>query len=179
MPSTASARPTTANDRAQADRPSRARGSIRRLGAGHADEFVAHLCRLSAADRLRRFAHPVQDQAIESFVRCIDWSTCVVLGYFEGERLRAAVQIACIGGAPDDAAPELAIQVETGWQRRGIASALMRAAAAVARARGIGRFCFYALADNHPVKALFAKFGGRFRRAGTLVQGDLPLTAAA
>jgi len=154
-------------------------GEFRPLVAQEAGEFLAHLGRLSPEDRRRRFGNPIRDGAMANFVARIDWSSGLVIGYFEGGYLRGAIQLAAAGEGYEAATAELAIQIESDWQGRGIGSALLRKARAAARKRGVGRLIFFALAENQGVTALLSKFGARFRRVGSDVTGDLPLAVPA
>lgn len=73
------------------------------------------------------------------------------------------------------AAAEIAFAVEEDFQRRGIASRLLRQLADIARANGIVRFEADVLAENAPMLAVFRNSGlsMRTRQEGSVVHATL------
>ena len=153
-------------------------GAIRPLAPEERRTLTAHLCRLDNNSRRRRFGLEVSDGFIDRYARSIDWDRAFVLGYFEGGVLRGAVEAAWPAVDWLDGAAEIAVQVEADWRRRGVASALLRAASRLALARGIAGIFFSALAENDPLRPLISRFGIPVALVGTELQGRLPLDSS-
>jgi len=154
-------------------------GMIRPLLPEERGTLASLLLRLDRVSRRRRFGHAVDDDFIESHARRIDWDRAFVLGYFEGGALRGAVEAAWPAVEWLDGAAEIAVQVEAGWRRRGVASALLTATTRLARSRGISGIFFSALAENVPLRRLVGGFGIPFALVGTELEGHLELCPAA
>ena len=154
-------------------------GSIRPLTPEDSQTLAAHLRRLDSTARRRRFGLDVNDGFIDRYATGIDWEHAFVLGYFEGGALRGAVEAAWPAVDWLDGAAEIAVQIEAGWRRRGIASALLRAASRLARARGIAGIFFSALAENEPLRRLVRRFGVPAVLVGTEIEGRIALSPAA
>ncbi len=150
-------------------------GAIRPLAPEEGRTLAAHLRRLDTDARRRRFGLEVGDGFIERYAHGIDWQRAFVLGYFEDGGLRGAVEAAWPAVDWLDGAAEIAVQVETGWRRRGVASALLKAASRLARARGIGGIFFSALAENDPLRRLIHRFGVPAVLLGAELEGRLSL----
>lgn len=153
-------------------------GAIRLLAPAESRTLAEHLRRLDATARRRRFGLEVGDGFIDRYATGIDWERAFVLGYFEGGEMRGAVEVAWpavdwLGGAA-----EIAVQIEAGWRRRGIASALLKAATRLARARGIAGIFFSSLAENEPLRRLVRRFGVPTALIGTGIEGRMELTPA-
>ena len=161
------------NDRPRHGRP-RA-GAVRPLGAADAAAYVAHLRRLDPESRRRRFSRPVDDRFLERFVAAIDWARALVLGYVEDGKVRGVVQLAWPDVAWLKGAAELAIQVEAGWRRLGIGTALLASARRRAREGGLPGIVFFAQADNEPMLRLARKLGAPLKHHGGEVEGALGL----
>lgn len=153
-------------------------GAIRPLVPEESRTLAAHLRRLDNDSRRRRFGLEVGDGFIDRYARNIDWDRAFVLGYFEGGALRGAVEAAWPAVDWLDGAAEIAVQIEAGWRRRGIASALLRAASRLARARGIAGIFFSALAENDPLRRLVRRFGVPTVLVGTELEGRIALSPA-
>lgn len=76
-------------------------------------------------------------------------------------------------------AAEVAVVVDPGWRRVGLATALVHLLGEAALTRGITTFTAYSLADNRPVAALVADAGGASFIARGIAQLDVALAAAA
>lgn len=148
---------------------------LRSLGWGDAGALCDHLLRLHPDDRRARFAHPASDRRIERYVREIDWSRSLVVGWHEDGVLRAAVQAHWPDVAWLDGNAELAVSVERAWQRRGIASALVPLTALSARTRRLPGLYLTAQTDNEAVRRLSRRLGTPLRREGDGVEGFMPL----
>ncbi|MHA1536970.1 MAG: GNAT family N-acetyltransferase [Alphaproteobacteria bacterium] len=150
-------------------------GVIRPLLPEERGTFASLLRRLDGNSRRRRFGIEVDDGFIDSHARRIDWDRAFVLGYFEGGALRGAVEAAWPAVDWLDGAAEIAVQVEAGWRRRGVAGALLTAATRLARARGIAGIFFSALAENEPLRRLIGGFGIPFALVGAEIEGRMEL----
>lgn len=153
-------------------------GAIRPLMPGEGQILAAHLRRLDNNARRRRFGLDVGDGFIDDYAHRIDWDRAFVLGYFEGGALRGAVEAAWPAVGWLDGAAEVAVQVEAGWRRRGVASALLKAATRLARARGVAAIFFSALAENEPLRRLIHRFGVSAALVGTELEGRITLGPA-
>jgi GNAT superfamily N-acetyltransferase len=153
-------------------------GAIRPLTPEEGGALAEHLRRLDNDARRRRFGLAVGDGFIDGYARGIDWQRAFVLGYFEGGELRGAVEVAWPAVEWLDGAAEIAVQIEAGWRRRGIASALLRAASRLARARGIAGIFFSSLAENEPLRRLVGRFGVPIALVGSELEGRAALNPA-
>lgn len=151
-------------------------GAIRPLAPEEGGALAEHLRRLDSTSRRRRFGLEVGDGFIDRYTTSIDWERAFVLGYFEGGALRGAVAAAWPAVDWLDGAAEIAVQVEAGWRRRGVASALLKAASRLARARGVAGIFFSALAENEPLRRLVDRFGVPFALVGSELEGRLLLS---
>lgn len=157
------------------DLPGDLPGAIRLLDPREGPALAEHLRRLDGPARRRRFGLEVGDGFIDRYASSIDWERAFVLGYFEAGALRGAVEAAWPAAAWLDGAAEIAVQVEAGWRRRGVASALLKAASGITRARGIAGIFFSALAENEPLRRLIDRLGVPFALVGTEIEGRMPL----
>ena len=158
--------------------PDDLRGAIRSLAPEEGGALAEHLRRLDGTSRRRRFGLAVGDGFIDRYARGIDWQRAFVLGYFEGGTLRGAVEAAWPAADWLDGAAEIAVQIEAGWRRRGIASALVKAALRRARGRGITGIFFTALAENEPLRRLVGRLGVPVALVGSELEGRMALNPA-
>jgi RimJ/RimL family protein N-acetyltransferase len=112
----------------------------RRFLGGPPHVTPALVTRLTTLDYVRRFALAAAD-----------------------ERTGQGVAIARYEAVDADAA-ELAVVVDPGWRRVGLATALVELLAQAALDRGIHEFSASYLAENRPVEALLARAGGAGRQ---------------
>ena len=150
------------------------KSAIRRLRPDEAPALAAHLLRLDANDRRKRFGRPVADARIEHYVAGIDWSRAGVIGYFDDGAVRASAQVAWPLLSWLDGA-EVGLTVEARWRNRGLGGELMRRGVTMARNLGLENLHLFALADNEPIKHLARKAGFALSRTGTEVEGRLKL----
>lgn len=150
------------------------KSAIRRLAPDEAPVLAAHLLRLDANDRRKRFGRPVADSRIEDYVAGIDWAHAGMIGFFEAGAVRASAQVAWPLLSWLDGA-EVGLTVEAPYRNRGLGGELMRRAITMARNLGLDELRLFALADNEPVKQLARKAGFVLSHSGTDVDGRLPL----
>ncbi len=110
--------------------------------------------RLSPRSRYRRFFSPIDTlpRSMLHRLAIVDHERREAIIAIHGDEI---VGVASYEGDRDDAtSAEVAVLVDDGWQRLGIARFLLDRLARVARQRGIDRFTATVLADNVPAVAL-------------------------
>lgn len=126
---------------------------IRRLGPADLRQIERHFLMLSTHDRLYRFNAPLGEAAIGARLAAIDWSKTIVLGAYDGRKLRGIAELAELRG-DGLKAREVAISVDYAHRRRGIGRRLLGQAASRARSLGCRRLVF----SWHPENGGFARF---------------------
>ncbi|HEY7439357.1 MAG TPA: GNAT family N-acetyltransferase [Acidimicrobiia bacterium] len=110
--------------------------------------------RMSPESRYYRFHSPVQkvsDRWLEHLTHVDHCAREALIAFVDGK----IVGVARYAAMPDDpTTAELAIVVADAWQRRGIATALLRALGTMAAARGVARWTGSVIAENRAVVAL-------------------------
>lgn len=144
---------------------------IRKLLPNEYGEYREHLLRLDPSDRFSRFTGTVSEATIRRHVDGMDRGRTLLLGAFLHGHLRAAVEL-CTDRLLWPHEAELAISVESGLQGMGVGTGLVRRALTVARNRMIGRVHMLCRADNHRMRALARRFGGR----GEMEGGEITVT---
>jgi RimJ/RimL family protein N-acetyltransferase len=124
--------------------------------------FVAAFDRLSEETRYTRFMTPVQrlTNAEVDYFLDIDHRTheaLVALHGETGEQLGLGRYVST-PEVPEEA--ELAFTIADAWQGRGVGGVLLDALADLARERGITRLTADVLAENLPMRRLFARLPG-------------------
>lgn len=133
---------------------------IRRLRADERDLLCAHLLKLCAAARRKRFSRPITDEAIRRYIDVIDWSedAYFALGAFVDGELRGVAEC-CLFGADGERQGELSFSVDEAFQRRGLGSLLFGRILSYARNRNVRTVSILTNADNHAVRTLAARHG--------------------
>ena len=98
---------------------------ITQLAARHEADFRDMLLNLDQPSRSIRFDGVVSDDCLVRHSRCAFSSAAWIAGAFVDETLRGVVEVYDIG---DSRTVEAAFLVERTWRRRGLGSALLRAA---------------------------------------------------
>jgi GNAT superfamily N-acetyltransferase len=127
------------------------------IDAGNVEPFLQHLLRLDPQSRLQRFCHPASDADVRGYVGRLDLKRTRVIGFVCDGVMRAAAELSPAGngrGVVFDAT----VSVERAWQGRGIATALLLRAIAVARGLGVGHIRVEGLADNPRLRHAVAQF---------------------
>jgi GNAT superfamily N-acetyltransferase len=130
----------------------------RKLFPLEADRLAAHLKRLTPIDRHRRFFAGMGDAGIDAHCRRIDWLHSIVIGFFEDGELRGVVEVLLDRA---ERCAEIAISVETPWQRQGIGTELLRRAIVVAKNRAVRHVAMLCLAENWRMQRLARRFTDR------------------
>ena len=155
--------------------------AIERLSARSRALLALHFLALPARDRYLRFATPATAAFVADYVERIDFERDVVLVVHagamgdEGRRALAGVVHAAY---PDESA-EIGVSVLPSYRAKGVASALVRRAAAHARARGACRLSMQLLAFNVPMLRIAQRLGMTFAGEGENLCASLDLPAPA
>jgi RimJ/RimL family protein N-acetyltransferase len=126
------------------------------LRALHDDDLAAlraHLLRLDPASRRSRFAMAADDDFLTAYAASLMGPVCFVLGWFDGDDMRAAGELRLI----EDRVAEVAFSVEPEWRGRGIGTMLLRRLADDSRSLGVRRLYMSCLAENVAMQALARK----------------------
>jgi GNAT superfamily N-acetyltransferase len=134
-------------------------GAYRALWAFDREAYLAHLKRLTPADRLSRFQYAATDEQLERHVdeflkqggHLIDW-------FIDGE-LRAAAEVALLG---DGHAAEGAFEVESPWRGRGVGAELVGRALLWARNRGARQLLIHTTRRNTAMLSAAKQRGATF-----------------
>lgn len=129
------------------------------LNDAQRDALQDFLLRLDRDTRGRRFGHVVSDDMLRDHARrALEEAVCVI-GIAADGRLRGVLELySC---APQ-AHCEGALVVETAWRRRGLGSALLRAAMRHARDSSLGPIRLIFARDNWPMRSLVARADAHF-----------------
>jgi RimJ/RimL family protein N-acetyltransferase len=150
---------------------------LRPLAAGDRALIADAFERLSPRSRQLRYLAPMPrlPRRMLDALMAVDGTDHVAWIALAGGRCAGVVRY--VRDRVDPSAAELAVEVVDEHQRRGIATALLRALAHTAYAAGVERFTFDLHPENRAAEALARRFGARpMARDGTLY-GELPLAA--
>jgi RimJ/RimL family protein N-acetyltransferase len=150
---------------------------FRKLWPADLGALQRHLLALRPDERRLRFHGSASDLAIERYCRRIDWFRLVAVGYFVDGRLRGVAQV-MVERPLCPRAGELAVTVETPWQRHGVGTELVRRAVTLARNRGLERLVMTCLVENQPMRRILRRLGAAQRFEGAAVMADLDLNRA-
>lgn len=141
---------------------------IRLLLPGDASRLAAHLKRLDSDARRLRFCSYQSDDAIDHYVREIEWLRSLHLAAFQESEIRAACQLSWRDPLWPSSA-ELAISVEGPERDHGLGSELIRRTLIAARNRGIRHVTMVCLPENAKMRHIALKFDSMLE----LVEGDV------
>jgi GNAT superfamily N-acetyltransferase len=120
-------------------------------------DAIAHMLRLTAADRYLRFGVSMSDDSICAYVSQADACGGLTLGYSDQGHVRGIVEVrptidrfACV---------ELAVTVESDWRGRGCGTCLVRCALAVVPAMPAERVVAMISRANRDMRTIAAKLG--------------------
>jgi RimJ/RimL family protein N-acetyltransferase len=147
---------------------------IRRLLPGDAARLAAHLKRLDADARRLRFGATLTDEAVDGYVRRIDWLRSLQFAQVEDGEIRAACQLAWRDPLWPSSA-ELAVSVERPLQDRGLGSELIGRTLVAARNRNIRHVTMVCLAENAKMRHIARKFESMLELADGDVSGRIDL----
>jgi GNAT superfamily N-acetyltransferase len=132
-------------------------GTIVTVEPGNVEPFLEHLLRLDPEARLHRFWYPASDADVCGYVGGLDMDRVKLIGFLSKGALRGAVELTpaeSAGGRVLDAA----VSVEQAWQGRGVATALLLRAIAVARGMGALYIRVAGLADTPRLRRALGQF---------------------
>jgi len=135
---------------------------VTRLELADLGRIRGHYLRLNAADRLNRFRGFIGDEALDAYVKALDFDRKIFFGLSPANtgQLVALVELWLDDlGSPDVA--EIAVSVDGGWRGNGLGLQLVAHAADMAFDRGASRVELHFEPDNHAIKRLVRKLGGR------------------
>ncbi len=145
---------------------------LRKLAASERPLLTAHLLRLDADDRTRRFMGTVDTHHVERYCGADDGRPRLVIGFFVDRVLRGAAELVlAAGGRPGHA--EIALSVERPWQNQGVGAELLRRAVILARNRGAAPLRLYCLRENRRMLAIARKAGATLSFEGGEVEGTI------
>jgi GNAT superfamily N-acetyltransferase len=127
------------------------------IEAGNVEPFLQHLLRLDPQARRQRFCHPASDADVRDYVGRLDLKRTRVIGFVCDGVMCAAAELTPAGGGRG-LVFDATVSVERAWQGRGIATALLLRAIAVARGLGVGHIRVEGLADNPRLRDAVAQF---------------------
>jgi GNAT superfamily N-acetyltransferase len=146
--------------------------TIRRLWLADFAGLRQHLKRLDADARHARFGHAVADEFIDSYVDTAHRLGTAIFGAHVDGVLRGVAELRAIGAGIDGAA-EGAITVETGFQDRGIGTALMARLVEAASNRGFPNLYMICLKDNARMRHIAHNAGARLSYEAGDITGHL------
>ena len=138
-------------------------GPVSLLTADARPEVLAHLLRLSDADRRSRFLRCMTDASIEAHAASLDFDAAIRFGIRRHGRLVAMVE-GFVFGPSGAARMEVAFSTDAAWRRRGLARALEAAVAEHAARCGVVRIVARCDARNGPMAALLRAFAAVVER---------------
>lgn len=147
-------------------------GNIRKLWPAEKGRFGDHLLRLDRESRRMRFGHHVSDGFVEHYAESVRLEAGITYGYFEHDELRAAAELRKIAEGWGEVA-EAAFSVESAYQNRGIATALMGRVIRAARNRGVRHLQMCCLAENSRMQAIAKKHEAALTFGQGEVVGDI------
>lgn len=120
-------------------------GAFRALWTFDHDAYLAHLLRLTPADRLSRFQYAATDEQIARHVDEFLKGGGHVIGWFIDGELRGAAEVALLR---DPTLAEAAFEVEPEWRGSGVGAELVGRALLWARNRGARRLLIHTTRRN-------------------------------
>lgn len=147
-------------------------GTIRKLGAAHRGDLLAHFERLDAESRRMRFGYAASKTTLERYAAEALGSSGVAYGYFEDGALRAAGEMYPLGGLFPTAA-EAALSIEGPWQDAGLGTTLLGRLLLAGRNRGLSTLYMTCLPDNARMQAVARKHAAVLRFDEGQVAGEI------
>jgi len=137
--------------------------------------YCRHLRRLRRECRRSRFGNEVSDRFLQDYIGRVDLTNTAILGYLDGEEIRAVAELRSMGNAWCDEA-EAAFSVEAQWRSRGIGSALMMDALAISSELGVERVHMICERHNRAMLRIAEKVCAdiRFEHGDCLAQIPVP-----
>jgi ribosomal protein S18 acetylase RimI-like enzyme len=150
------------------------RGTVQKLGTADAVGIAEHFLRLDSDGLRYRFCGYTSETVIRRYVDAMNWRRQIIWGYVENGKIRGLVEIGWeFWSAPRIA--ELGLSVEPGWQRKKIASCLLKRSLGSAYDTLISEIRADCLSDNRAAISLLSGAGFKFRFNGSLMSGHMIL----
>jgi GNAT superfamily N-acetyltransferase len=133
------------------------RPHIKRLGHQHETQLAAFLCSLDTSTRIARFGRPVSDARMQAYASEAAAGAAYIAAALDAGRLIGVAEVFAAG----DGVAEVAFAIDADWRRRGLASALLGAAARWAEQAGVATLRMVIRRNNWPMRQLAHKAGAR------------------
>jgi GNAT superfamily N-acetyltransferase len=146
------------------------------LDERHMDKILAHLCELSADDRVLRFGYPATDEQIGRYVRGMKFDRDHIYGIFNVALRIEALAHLCIE-RPEHGEPraEFGVSVRAKSRGKGLGNRLFERAMVHARHEKVSLFYIHALSENAPMLAIARHHGAKLEREGSETEAHLRL----
>ena len=148
---------------------------IRRIGAEHKAELLAHFLALDASDRYLRFGCAANDAQIRAYVDRIDFVHHEVFGVFN--RKLDLIAVAHLAPSESEGSAEFGVSVLPSARAKGIGTRLFQRAAMYARNHGIQTLTMQCLTQNAPMMRIARHAGMRVHVEGSETEGALRVPA--
>lgn len=147
------------------------------IGERDRHELLAHLLRLSEADRRMRFMQIMSNDALESHVAGIDLALNLRLALFDpnGSLVALAEGFSYVAGARREM--EVAFSTDASWRRRGLAKRLWTAMVERARDHGVERMVLHCDSRNTGMRGLLSAVGATSSVEATEVHATCAVAA--
>jgi GNAT superfamily N-acetyltransferase len=151
------------------------RATVTSLTPSELYHFHWHLLRLERGCPHPPLGRPISGTLRPKYLSRVDWANTHIFGCFIGKDMRGAAELRLMRPECRREA-EVALSVETAWQGRGMATALMASAITTAQERGIEQLYLSCHVLNRPMQRVAEKFAARFHFDGCecLAQINLP-----
>lgn len=153
---------------------SAARPVLRVLWWFEQDALQAHLLRLNAEDRSRRFGAHLSDAGICNRVRSMQGAHTIVLGAFIDGMLRGTAEVDLTAHGHTRPA-EIALTVERGFRGLGLGRRLFESGRLMAANRGATALTLTTQADNRAMQRIASASGMHLQRSGPELTAVLAL----
>ncbi|WP_342364347.1 GNAT family N-acetyltransferase [Terrarubrum flagellatum] len=140
----------------------------RHLTSGDQPELMAHFLRLKEAGLRSRFGRGVSETFLDAYCSAGFGESSRMIGYFDNGQLRAVGELR---------SGELAVSVESGWRRMGVATSLLKILLRVACEIGAQSLKAYCSAENVAAKRLMLRAGFKLMTMSAEVCGLLDVAA--
>jgi len=146
------------------------------LDERHIDKIRAHLCELSAEDRVLRFGYPATDEQIERYVRGMKFDRDHIYGIFNvALRIEALAHLSIERPGQGEARAEFGVSVRAKSRGKGLGNRLFERAMVHARHEKVSLFYIHALSENAPMLAIARHHGAKLERDGSETEAHLRL----
>lgn len=155
--------------------------AFRKLTVYDTPALIRHWCSLDASERNDRFHGTVSDDVITALAEKIDWTRTTLIGFFDAGVLRGVAMVAFDATKSPFTPPtcgELALDIQSGWQGRGVGTRLADRALNVAQNKGCRKLLILTTPQNRRMRQIGARMGGSAALEDGLVVITLDLTAA-